>query len=303
MTDQPLPEFEFDRAIAVRRAAEAGGGPGSTTWAFDVDPGFTVGPKPNGGYLLAVAARAAGEALALDGSAHRDPLAATAHYLRAPDPGPATVVTEVLRTGRSASQVRATMHQDGQPCVDVVLTVGTLAEPEATEPERWSRVPPVALPPLDECFRLPASREGSPFVVPIMDRVDLLADPACLGFALGQPSGAGELRGWLQFADGRPIDPLALLVFLDVFPPASFDIARSGWVPTLSLTAYLRARPAPGPLRAVQRVQVLADDRLDEVCELWDATGRLVGQATQLAAIRIDEGVEIVPPPPIAQPS
>jgi acyl-coenzyme A thioesterase PaaI-like protein len=303
MTDQLLPEFEFDRAIAVRPVTEGGDGPGPATWAFEVDPGFTVGPKPNGGYLLAVAARAAGEALAAGGSGHRDPLAATAHYLRAPDPGPATVVTEVLRTGRSASQVRATIRQDDRPCVDVVLTVGTLAEAEEAEPELWSRVAPVALPPIDECFRLPASREGSPFVVPIMDRVDLLADPGCLGFALGQPSGQGELRGWLRFADGRPIDPLALLFLLDVFPPASFDIARSGWVPTLSLTAYLRARPAPGPLRAVQRVQVLADDRLDEVCELWDATGRLVGHATQLAAIRIDEGVEIVPPPPSGQRS
>lgn len=309
MTDQALPEFEFefDRAIAVRSvavpAAGVGDGPSTTTWAFEVDPGFTVGPKPNGGYLLAVAARAAGEALAAEGSPHRDPLAATVHYLRAPDPGPATAVTEVLRLGRGASQVRTTIHQGDRPCVDAVLTVGALAEPEAAEPERWSRVPPVALPPIEECYRLPASREGSPFVVPIMDRVDLLADPACLGFAVGQPSGRGELRGWLRFADGRPVDPLALLFFLDVFPPASFDIARSGWVPTLSLTTYLRARPAPGPLRAVQRVQVLADDRIDEVCELWDATGRLVGQATQLAAIRIDEGVEIVPPPPSAQPS
>src|SRR6478736_1158695 len=113
---------EFDIATAVP--------PGDTTgtYEFDVDAGFTVGPKPNGGYLLAGVARAAGEALGAAGSTHRDALAATAHYLGAPDPGPATIEVDVLRTGRGASQVRATMRQDERRCVDVTLTMGTLPD-------------------------------------------------------------------------------------------------------------------------------------------------------------------------------
>lgn len=281
-TVEPLPTFEFDAATAVEPTGPAG------TFAFTVDAGFTVGPKPNGGYLLATAARAVGVALADAGSAHRDPLAATAHYLWAPDPGPATITVEVLRTGRSASQARAVVEQDGRRCVDLTLTVGTLGD----APAAWAAVPPVEVEPREACFRLPASREGAPFVVSIMDRSDLRLDPRCLGFAMGQPSGRGELAGWISFADGRPIDPLGMLFFLDALPPATFDIGPSGWVPTLSLTTYLRARPAPGPLRVRQRAQVAGGGRVDEVCELWDASGRLVGQATQLAAIRIPEGVE-----------
>jgi hypothetical protein len=278
-------EFEFDVATAVDHE-------GDDRWSIAVDEGFTVGPKPNGGYLLAMAARAAGEALGHAGSDHHDPLAASAHFLWAPDPGPAEVHVEVLRTGRSASQVRTTLTQGAQRCLDATFTMGRL--PDDEDPALWSSRPPVDLPPIEECIRLPASREGAPFVVSIMDRAHLHADPACLGFASGTPSGRGELRGWLSFGDGRPADPLGLLFFLDCFPPATFDIGRSGWVPTLSLSAYVRARPAAGPLRARQVAQVVRDARVDEVCEIWDAAGRLVGQATQLAGIRFEEPGSLV---------
>ena len=97
-------QHEFDLATAVHPEADG-------AYRVDIDAGFTVGPKPNGGYLLACVARAASEALGGRGSSHRHALAATAHYLGAPDPGPATIEVEVLRKGRSASQVRAAMHR------------------------------------------------------------------------------------------------------------------------------------------------------------------------------------------------
>lgn len=291
--DQPATEFDAATAVAARP-----GRPG----AYDahVDEGFTVGPKPNGGYLLATAARAVGDALGVAGSDHRDALAATAHYLWAPDPGPAEVTVEVLRTGRSASQARAVLSQAGRRCVDATFTMGTLPDASGPGPApaaTWSARPPVELPPREDCLRIPARREGAPFVVSIMDRTDLRLDPAVMTWALGAPTGRGELRGWIGFADGRAPDPLGLLFFLDALPPATFDISPSGWVPTLSLTTYLRARPVPGPLRIVQRAQVIADGRVDELCEIWDQADRLVGQATQLAGIRFDDGTAITPHP------
>jgi hypothetical protein len=280
--------YEFDIATAVRRRDDG------TTYDIDVDAGFTVGPKPNGGYLLAAAARAAGEALGVAGSDHRDPLSSTAHYLRAPDPGPAEVRTEVLRLGRSASQIRATIRQSDKACVDATFTMGTLDEgPSAPW---WSSRVPFDLPPIDECVKLPSAREGAPFVVSIMDRSDLRLDPEVIGFASGRPSGRAELRGWISFADGRHVDPLGLLFFTDAFPPATFELANAGWVPTISLTAYVRALPVPGPLRVSQTAQVVDGGRFDEICEVWDASDRLVAQATQLAAIRIPDGLQ--PPRP-----
>ena len=98
-------------------------GPG--TFDASVDPQWTIAGKPNGGYLLAMLGRAA--ALI---SPHRDVIAASAHYLHSPEPGPVRIVAEVLRAGRSASQLHARLLQDGRPCVDALLTVTNL-DPDA----------------------------------------------------------------------------------------------------------------------------------------------------------------------------
>jgi hypothetical protein len=123
--------------------------------------------------------------------------------------------------------------------------------------------------------------------MPIMERVEMVMDPDTTGFATGQPSGQGELRAWLRFADGREPDPLALLYAVDALPPATFDLAEAnGWVPTLTLTAYVRALPAPGPLVVRQRAGLVEGGLVDEVCDVWDSRGRVVAQATQLAGVR-----------------
>lgn len=294
MSSQTVPpapgQSEFDQATVVRDRGDG------RTFDIDIDGGWTVGPKPNGGYLLATAARAAGAGVLAAGTEHVHPLASTAHYLRAPDAGPAEVSVEVLRLGRGASQARATLIQGGEPCVDTVFTLGTLPRPEDAPSPWWTGPDPFEVAPYDDCMRIPAVPPGGEFTVSIMDRSEVRLDPSVLGFAVGEPSGRGDLRGWISFADGRPADPLSLLFFLDALPPATFELARTGWVPTLSLTTYVRAWPAPGPLRVRQYVQSVDQNRIDEVCELWDSAGRLVGQATQLAGIRIPDGVE--PPSP-----
>ena len=290
MTDtDATPRHSFDVATAVHLTS-ASGETGPVTYAVTIDEGWTVDGKPNGGYLAAMSARAAGEALGVAGSPHRDPLATTVHFLRAPEVGDAEVHVAVLRIGRGASHARTTLIQDEQVCVEATFTVGTLTN--AATPPWWTAREQFDVAPYDDCIRLPAAREGSPFVVPIMDRAEVRLDPAVLGFASGAPSGHANLRGWISLADGRPNDPLAMLFFLDALPPATFELVHTGWVPTLSLTAYVRARPAPGPLRICQRAHAVDGDRVDETCEIFDVTGRLVGQATQLAAIRIPDGTE-----------
>jgi hypothetical protein len=59
-------------------------------------------------------------------------------------------------------------------------------------------------------------------------------------------------------------------------------------VPTFQLTVFVRALPAPGPVRVLQRAQLIAGQQFDETCFIWDAEGRLVAHSTQLAGIRFD---------------
>jgi hypothetical protein len=244
----------------------------------DVHPEWTIGGKPNGGYLLATMARAATAV-----APHPDVIAASAHYLHPPEPGPVSIEVEVLRPGRSASQLRARLAQDDRPCIEALLTVGTL-DPDAQPywdgglPGRTSSAPADGL-------RLPPRTPGG-VPVPIMGQVEVQIAPETLGWASRRPSGAGELRGWLALP-GEDFDPVALLFAVDAFPPATFDIELSGWVPTLELTAYVRAQPAPGPVQVLQKAQLIDGQRVDESCFVWDGTGRLVAQSTQLAGIRL----------------
>lgn len=272
------PEADVGRSPFSAVCALVAGGPGHFT--ADVNPEWTIVGKPNGGYLLAML----GGAAAAVTTHHPHVIAASAHYLHSPDPGPVEIETEVLRTGRSASQVRARMRQDGQPCVEAILTTSRLG---TTAAPYWDRgVPDMGRIAFEDCPRL-ISRSPDGRRVAIMEQIDVRLEPGCSGFTEGHPSGRGELRGWLSLPDGESFDTNSLLFAVDAFPPATFEIEFSGWVPTLELTAYIRALPAPGPVRVLQRAHLIDDQRVDEACFVWDSAGRLVAQSTQLAGIRL----------------
>ena len=247
-------------------------------YSGDVHAGWTIAGKPNGGYLLALLGRAAAAV------SHPHPIATSAHYLRPPDPGPVDVDVEVLRRGRSASQLRARLRQHGKTCIEALVTTGEL-DPD-TKPYWTEGLPEPGSVPFADCIRVPAvTPAGLP--VPIMEQVDIRLEPASFTFARGAPTGRGELHGWLALPHGEDFDAGALLYAVDAFPPATFDIEISGWVPTLELTAYVRATPAPGPLRVLHKAHLIVAQRVDEVCWVWDSTGRLVAQGTQLAGVRL----------------
>ncbi len=245
----------------------------------EVHPQWTIGGKPNGGYLLAMLGLAATHT-----GAHDHVIAASAHYLRSPEPGPVTIDTDMLRAGRSASQVRARMSQGDRPCVEALITTSNL---DADTEPYWDRgLPEVSRSSFEDCDRvMPLLPNGKP--VAIMEQIDLRLEADTRSFATGQPTGRGELRGWLALPGGEAFDPISLLFAVDSFPPATFDIEFSGWVPTLELTAYVRARPAAGPVRILQRAQLIEAQLVDEACFVWDRGGRLVAQGTQLAGIRL----------------
>lgn len=248
--------------------------PAGDGFEAELDPLWTVGGKPNGGYLLAILARAAVEAV----GAQPHPLSASAVYLSPPDPGPVAVTVEVLRTGRSASQVRARMSQKDRACVEALFTLGTLDG--AGEP-RWADAgaPPVAAE--DTLLPTPSEAPGTGLRIDMLDQFEQRIDWQ----AVGDPP--GELRGWLRLPDGAAWDPVSLLFAADAFPPATFTLGSNGWTPTLELTVYVRAVPAPGPLRVRQRARLLTESLVDQVCEIWDSGDRVVAQATQLAAYRM----------------
>ena len=72
-------------------------------------------------------------------------------------------------------------------------------------------------------------------------------DPACVGWAMGAPSGRGHLQAWFRLADGRDVDPVRLLMVLDALPPVTFDLGRRGGRrPSSSPPTYAPSRRPAG---------------------------------------------------------
>ncbi|MEW1829643.1 thioesterase family protein [Streptomyces sp. NPDC088196] len=270
-------DSEFDRDTALTRRA-----PG--VYDIDLSPGWTIISAVNGGYLLAVLGRALADALP-----HSDPFTISAHYLTASQPGPAVIRTDTVRTGRTLSTGQASLFQydeEGRE-VERIRVLASYGDLDTLPDDVRTTAKPPSFPPMDQCFGPedgPAPVSGSSAIA---DRLMLKLDPSTLGWALGAPSGKGEMRSWFGLADGRDADPLSLLLTVDALPPTAFEIGLKGWVPTVELTVHVRARPAPGPLRVSITTRNLAGGFLEEDAEVWDTEDRLVAQSRQLARARL----------------
>lgn len=267
----------FERDTAVERV-------GAGHYRGAVDPGWSVveGGAPNGGYLMAIGARAMREDVA-----HPDPVSLTAHFLSVPEPGAVDVHVEVVRRGRRHSTVAARVMQGDQERVRLLGAFGDLGTAEG--PTRVDREPP-PLPPIDVCSDASAidverARAGGYPIPPIVERLDRRSPDAVLRWAEGVPTGRGEMGGWTAWPDADVVDTLGLLVVADGYPPAVFNTGDSslGWVPTVELTVQVRRRPAPGNLAAWFTTTAISDGYLEEDGEIWDADGHLVALSRQLA--------------------
>lgn len=271
-------QSEFDRDTAVTpRPGEPG------TYDAELSAGWTIISAVNGGYLLAMIARALRDALP-----HPDPLTITAHYLTPSQPGPAVIRTQAVRTGRTMSTGQASLFQAGQDGAEVerIRVLAGYGDLDALPADTRTSATPPAMPSYADCVGPKDAPDGSPVTTgstAILDRIAMRLDPATAGWAVGVPSGAGDMRGWLGLADGRDHDPLSLLLAVDALPPTAFDLGLKGWTPTLELTVHVRARPAPGPLRVSLATRNLAGGMMEEDGQVWDSADRLVAQSRQLA--------------------
>ncbi len=277
--DRPVGDGELDRDTALVPR-----GPG--VYDAELSAGWTILGPVHGGYLLALLGRALADTLP-----YPHPFTITAHYLTASRPGPAVIRTETARSGRTLATGTASLFQleDDGTEVERVRVLASYGDLETLPDDVRTTAKPPAIPPVEGCFGAEDAPEGlpSPITAPLTDRLWMKLDPATLGWAIGAPSGKGEMRAWFGLADGRAPDPLALLVAVDALPPTGFELGVKGWVPTVELTAHIRALPAPGPLRVAITTRNLAGGFLEEDAEVWDSTDRLVAQSRQLARARV----------------
>ena len=266
-----MTRFEFDEDTALTEVA-----PGR--FAGQVSARWNVGSVPNGGYLLALALRAVGAVVP-----GRDPLSATAHYLRPAVPGPLELLVEKVKEGRTIATAEAKLVQSGKEIARVLTSVGTL---DPSLGPRFVDALPPPMPPLEAALARPA---GAP-KIELARRFEQRFDPDTVRWATGAEPTPGRtehalIRAYQRFVDGRPPDLLSLPLFADSLPPPVFAVVAAGWVPTIELTVHLRARPVDGWLRSQFQSRFVFGGLLEEDGEIWDASGQLVALSRQLAAV------------------
>ncbi|MEV0924898.1 thioesterase family protein [Streptomyces spongiicola] len=275
-------EFDRDTAVTLRDPGVPG------VYDAELSAGWTIITAVNGGYLLALLGRALGDALP-----HPDPFTVSAYYLTPSTPGPAVIRTEAIRTGRTLSTGQASLFQYAEDGTEVerIRVLATYGDLDGLPGDVRTAALPPAVPAYQDCL---GPSDGPAPAIPgssaITDRLNIKLDPATVGWAVGAPSGKGEVRGWFGLADGRDADPLSLLLTVDALPPTAFDLGLKGWTPTVELTAHIRCRPAPGLLRVSITTRNLAGGFLEEDAEVWDSAGRLVAQSRQLAKAPLPRG-------------
>lgn len=234
-----------------------------------VADGYDVFGIPHGGYLLGL-----GGAAVLQGTGKPDIFTITAHYLRKAAFGPIRFRVAKVGGSRRFTTVTATAEQDDAVIMSIMASVGDRSSMSGPE---WSSAEPRMVP-LD---RLAPTRTETFSPPNIAAALGMRLDGQTVGFASGDVGHNGEMRA---VADADVIDQLTALIACDVTPPSAWNaLGAEGWVPTVELTAHVRARPTAGPFTIDVVTNHVSDGFLEEDALVRDGTGRLIVQSRQLA--------------------
>ena len=246
---------------------------------------WTIGPKVHGGAMLALCAQAA-RAAGGGESSGLEPVAVSASFLWAPDPGPMRLVTSMRKRGRRISVVDVELMQGDRTAVHAVVNLG---EPEHFSPGGDTAPLLSANPVLDLMAPEPPDDiepigPGHPLAGLVHLGEGCEIRPLLSTMQRGATGRAPMLQMWARPRDVAP-DALFALMCGDLSAPVTFAVERTGWAPTIALIAFLRGRPADGWLRVVCTCLEIGHDWFDEDHIVVDSLGRLVAQSRQLAMV------------------
>ena len=251
--------------------------------AATIAPGWGQGRATYGG-LVAGLLVARAEAL-LD-SGDRRLRSASVAFVGPVAPGAVTLDGTVLRAGRSATQIQATLVQDGEPRAALLASFGDDRDSRIAV-DATRRNPPPDIPE-------PAAIEPRAYVPGVMAEFFTHFELRFVGAALPF-SGAAEpdFGGWMRFAEPpERFGDRELVTLADAWPPAiapmlSGPVALSSLAWTFEPIAW----PPPGEHDAPDaywqydvRTLAAGDGYAHTHARIWDAHGRLRALSTQTVA-------------------
>jgi len=259
---------------------------GDGRYAASLDHSWDLVTVPQGGVVASFGLRAASAEVSDPGQALRTCTTIFAGQVVA---GDLEVTTEVLRQGRSATQVMATVRNRGRD--SGTTTVAVFGSPRRG-PSFVDIVPPSVSAPM-QC---PSYRDEPPPGVessdpwPFWTRIEGRAALGHAPWEKYEPTGS-DVGTWLRFddppvlADGA-LDPLGVITLADRMPGSVGErLGHDGdpwFAPSADLTVHLFTPARTTWLLAHDRARWAGDGWASAETTLWDETGNAVAYATQM---------------------
>jgi acyl-CoA thioesterase-2 len=228
---------------------------------------------PNGGYVAAIALRAAGAEARI-----RRPVSFAGHYLAVARFAPVDLAVTVVHGGRRSESIRVSMTQEGKPILEAIVRTAAEAPGLAHEEGAAPEVPdPEGLRSADELY---ADRPTYPFWLNIEGR-----SPAGDPWSEGRPSRPAAYQHWYRF---RPeaafedpfVDAARALVLVDtlLWPAAcQRHVDPPFMAPNLDVVAWFHRPMHDSPwLLADAAAPIAAGGLVGGTVRVWSAERRLL---------------------------
>jgi acyl-CoA thioesterase len=228
--------------------------------------------SPAGGYLMAVALRAAGRQ-----TAFAEPLSLSCHFLAAPKLDAVQLTVTSLRKTRVAESLRVSMQQEGKPVIELLVWCGGPVEGYAHEDAAMPEVPPA------EALAPHQPQAGVPGFHTLWQHLE--HRPCGPLHWQHQAAAAPRQRDWIRLRDfPEAADPFLdagrSAVVLDSFtwPAAAHAYAGDSRfvAPTISFSIELQRRTTSPWLLSDAYAPCAVDGRINIHNRLWSPDGKLI---------------------------
>lgn len=264
-------DTQFDRDLALTDTDQP------YVYEGSFDARWYIDRSLHGGHVISAVVRAFERAVADPERAMRS---ITVHYVRPARVGPYTIEVVIDRTGRSLSNARAQITQDGTVIASAMAALG--GQWASIE---WDRTVMPEVAPPEECPVL--WTEGATAALHHNYTYRRAIGAAMRSGAMEPQSG-----GWLRLVEPRPVDAALAAGLADTWPPTPYTMVSTPIMfPTIELTVQLLA-PLPldgddglDPCLVWHRIDTSMGGYVIQDTEVWSRHGRLVARGRQHALL------------------
>ncbi|HCY88428.1 MAG TPA: thioesterase family protein [Desulfobacteraceae bacterium] len=263
----------FDRDITAQAQDDS-------LYTIELSDQWSINNTPNGGFIMALLARAMDPERASQGRADGDHInrsaIITANYLARSKKAPAQIRVETMGTSGTYVRKQASLIQDDKLRIQAM---GTYVRSQEKRFETAYDASPEAVADWEDCIPVPAMPGYSLF-----NMIDLRLDPVSAGWMQDRLADRAVMKGWIQFSAPRPVDLDAVTLFADCFPPCVFaSRGMVAWVPTIEYSVNVRMLPKTRRLKGIFTSRFISCGLVEEDGELWDPAGNLIAISRQIA--------------------